>query len=160
MTTQAAYLANILISDTDPALTALLVKANESHRKALPIDLLGIDMATGGDASVHDDDLLIALSDGSAVRWPLDLDPHDGAFSIMEPRLWINDNWEVTCEKHAGAYLRTQIAQDPARTCWQTPITWWSVASAADIADISAVIPEGAALCETCRYAARRPVKP
>lgn len=40
-------------------------------------------------------------------------------------RLWVSDNGDVTCDDHAGAYLRSAIKAKPKAINHDTPLGTW-----------------------------------
>jgi len=42
-------------------------------------------------------------------------------------KLWISDNGDVTCENHAGAYLKSAIETKPKAISHITPLDNWSL---------------------------------
>jgi hypothetical protein len=57
---------------------------------------------------------------------------------MQKAKLWIGTAGEITCENHAGSYLRAEIANDPNATQHITPLDWWIVYTS------------GGYDCETC----------
>ena len=45
----------------------------------------------------------------------------------MSDRLWLGTRGDVTCEDHAGTYLKASIEADPEATHHITPLDWWIV---------------------------------
>lgn len=46
-----------------------------------------------------------------------------------DERLWVSDNGDVVCDKHAGAYLSASIASKPKAKTHITPLDKWSAYS-------------------------------
>ena len=44
-------------------------------------------------------------------------------------RLWVSDNGDVTCDGHAGTYLRSEIQADPKAISHRTPLGSWDAYS-------------------------------
>jgi hypothetical protein len=44
-------------------------------------------------------------------------------------RLWVSDNGDVTCDGHAGAYLRSEIKANPKAISHHTPLGAWDAYS-------------------------------
>jgi hypothetical protein len=44
-------------------------------------------------------------------------------------RLWVSDNGDVTCDGHAGAYLRSEIHANPKAISHRTPLGTWDAYS-------------------------------
>ena len=42
-------------------------------------------------------------------------------------KLWVSDNGNVTCLKHAGAYLKSAIQAKPKAITHRTPLDTWSL---------------------------------
>ena len=42
-------------------------------------------------------------------------------------KLWIGTAGEITCENHAGTYLKTAIANDPTARQHITPLDWYII---------------------------------
>jgi hypothetical protein len=40
-------------------------------------------------------------------------------------RLWVSDNGDVTCDEHAGAYLKSAVTQKPKAISHRTPLGTW-----------------------------------
>jgi len=53
-------------------------------------------------------------------------------------RLWLGTGGDVTCDEHAGVYLKAEIANNPSATMHTTPLDWWIIYST------------GSFPCETC----------
>jgi hypothetical protein len=45
----------------------------------------------------------------------------------MSKRLWVSDNGSVTCDEHAGTYLRCAIEARPKAKSHCTPLDNWSM---------------------------------
>jgi len=45
----------------------------------------------------------------------------------MNQRLWVSDNGDVTCEEHAGVYLRSSIQAKSKAVKHRTPLGNWSL---------------------------------
>jgi hypothetical protein len=43
----------------------------------------------------------------------------------MSNRLWVGAGGSVTCDAHAGVYLKSAIENDPTATHHETPLDWW-----------------------------------
>lgn len=56
-------------------------------------------------------------------------------------RLWVSDNGDVTCDGHAGAYLRSAIEANPVSISHRTPLGTW---------DAYSMHLLGALPCSTC----------
>ena len=56
-------------------------------------------------------------------------------------RLWVSDDGSVTCDGHAGAYLRYAIEANPVAISHRTPLGTW---------DAFSMNLLGALPCETC----------
>jgi hypothetical protein len=56
-------------------------------------------------------------------------------------RLWVSDNGDVTCDGHAGAYLRSAIEANPVAISHRTPLGTW---------DAYSMHLLGALPCSTC----------
>jgi hypothetical protein len=56
-------------------------------------------------------------------------------------RLWVSDNGDVTCDGHAGAYLRSAIEANPVAVSHRTPLGTW---------DAYSMHLLGALPCSTC----------
>lgn len=57
---------------------------------------------------------------------------------MQKVRLWVGTAGEVTCEDHAGSYLRAEIANNPNARHHITPLDWWIIYTS------------GGHVCETC----------
>lgn len=44
-----------------------------------------------------------------------------------DKKLWVSDNGNVTCAKHAGVYLQIAIQYHPKRISHKTPLDTWSL---------------------------------
>jgi len=53
-------------------------------------------------------------------------------------RLWVGTGGSVTCDEHAGSYLKSAIQNEPMAIMHTTPLDWWVVYSEASFP------------CETC----------
>lgn len=53
-------------------------------------------------------------------------------------RLWVGTGGSVTCDEHAGHYLKSAIDNDPTARMHTTPLDWWVIYSDASFP------------CETC----------
>jgi hypothetical protein len=53
-------------------------------------------------------------------------------------RLWVGTNGSVTCDEHAGVYLKSAIQNNPTERNHITPLDWWVIYSEASFP------------CETC----------
>jgi hypothetical protein len=49
------------------------------------------------------------------------------AKQISTERLWVSDDGDVTCENHAGMYLRCAIEAKPNAKKHNTPLDRWSL---------------------------------
>lgn len=45
----------------------------------------------------------------------------------MTQRLWVGTGGSVTCDEHAGTYLRSAIENDPTADNHITPLDWWTL---------------------------------
>ncbi len=71
-------------------------------------------------------------------------------------RLWISGGGEVTCERHAGHYLATEIAAHPRRTSHHTPLGTWLLYRPLTLAEqLEAYGEEYEPSCEGCDFGLR-----
>jgi len=47
--------------------------------------------------------------------------------TISTERLWVSDNGDVTCENHAGMYLKCAIEAKPKAVKHNTPLDRWAL---------------------------------
>ncbi len=62
--------------------------------------------------------------------------------------LWLNDNGAISCEDHAGQYLRSAINQRPRAKTHRTPLGTWDKLTQGET---QALTIECGVLCESCR---------
>lgn len=71
---------------------------------------------------------------------------------------WESQNGEVSCERHAGAYVAAAIEATPNAQRIETPLGVYYKMSAADVNDFESFLKDemgvAAECCETCRRAA------
>lgn len=69
------------------------------------------------------------------------------------PRIWSNDNGDLACDRHGGAYLAAAIKARPRATTHRTPLGTWELYRGKKYADLLASfrdnhLPDPA--CTTC----------
>jgi hypothetical protein len=72
--------------------------------------------------------------------------------------LWSDDNGQLVCTDHAGAYLTAAIAARPKARTHRTPLGRWAQVDRDELvaAFAAADIPASAADCETCQAGGQR----
>jgi hypothetical protein len=58
---------------------------------------------------------------------------------MIKNRLWVGTRGNVTCDEHAGVYLKSEISNNPNAENHITPLDWWVLYSQASFP------------CETCK---------
>lgn len=75
-------------------------------------------------------------------------------------RYWCDDNGMLTCEDHAGSYLRSAITASPRRTSHRTPLGTWELLTADEVTEMRNLFSEYGTnrteVCEMCDHGARR----
>ena len=71
-------------------------------------------------------------------------------------RYWCDDNGALTCENHAGSYLRASISASPRKRTHRTPLGTWELLTDDEVAEMRDLfresIPGRTEVCEMCDH--------
>lgn len=75
-------------------------------------------------------------------------------------RYWCDDNGALTCEDHAGSYLRASISASPRKRTHRTPLGTWELLTADEVAEMQTLFDEWGItgrteVCEMCDHEVR-----